>query len=307
MRVYREIRTLALELKSPKIRERRSAAEKLQNRLSLAEVRRRLSEEAAGSSTGFLARVRRRKILAELWRCIIVNAVMSAKSTSNSSSKLTVSDIVCPFKLLRCCDTPDDHTDTKDPFTRYEPSRLSRKEVEIVFTYCYEMLGNETALALAEPQLLDMLAYICSRKEYVAYLRPYPEMQKIMQEVEHRLLAHETRTDSSDVSLRAAKVFENIIRTTMELGVSINLLMAGCVKLASAWCSSQLLRERTRSISELTHLMRGLAILLQGEPVQAISPLTRHGKPILSFAKRLYNTADENQRSAIDDFFKAHL
>jgi hypothetical protein len=306
MKVYNEIKALTKELSSTKIRQRRAAGETLQQRLSMTEVRRRLAQEAgAGGSSGSSVAIRRRRALAEMWRAIILQAVLAVQTIARSNSKLTVSDILMPFKLLRCCDLPD--TTDSDVPPQYEPSKLSRRETKKVFSYCYDMLQDETAVELAEVQLLEMLAYLCARKEYVANMRPHLEIHAVVQEVELRLIAEDENSVPPEVVLVAGQIFENILKTTNQLRVGMHLLMPGCVKIVAAWCVNNLNRDRVRPTGELPHIMRGLSILLKSDAEQAIAPLTRHGRPILSFAKRRYATVDESHRGALNEYFLSHL
>lgn len=304
MSTYREIRSLAQNLSSSKLRDRRAAGEKLQQHLSMAEVRRRLAQEAAAtaSSQGPSA-VKQRKALSEMWRYIILNAVLSVQTTARAS-KLTLNDILMPFKLIRCCDLPDEQEST---LTRYEPSKLSRKTTKQVFSYCYDMLQDENALALAELQLLEMMAYICARKEYVAHMRPHLEMHAVVQEVETRLTEADEASIRPEVMLVAGRIFKNLLASAYVLGIGMHLLMPGCVKIVAAWCVNNLHRQRNRPTAELPHIFRALSVLLKSDVEQAIAPLTRHGRPILSYAKRCYSSVDENHRSALDEYFLSHL
>jgi len=313
MSTYREIRSLAQELNSPRIRQRRAAGEKLQQMLSMAEVRRRLAQEAGAAAAGRQGNegrdrrsinVERRMALSEMWRYIILNAVLSVQAIAQGSSKMTETDILMPYKLIKCCDLPYENPEMAID----EPSKLSRKETKLVFTYCYDMLQNEAALDLAEVQLLEMLAYLCGRKEYVAYMRPHLEMHAVVQEIEHRLIPKSDKNSvQPDVGLVCAKIFENLISTSSHLGIGLHLLMAGCVKFVATWCVNMSNRERQGPTAELPHLFRGLAILIKSDVEQAIVPLTRHGRPILSFCKRCYVNADVAHRAALDEYFLSHL
>ena len=289
MSTYLEIRRLSSQLSSTKVTERRSAGERLQSMLSLLEVRQKLKREAKGGHRG----------LAEMWRYIILNAIVSVQSLANSKKKIQPSDINLPFKLIKSCDTPDEKG------APFEPSKLSRKEAKLVFTYCYEMLQDECILEMEEVGLLDFMAYICKGRTYVAYMRPHQEMIAIVKEVEKRLLPEDESAElSSEIKDMAASIWENLLVTcTRELGIGLHLLMPWCIRFVALWCQRN--RSNTGSYKLIKHLYRGLAALIESDLEQAVVPLSRHGRSILSFAKRQY--AFIQAQPALDEYFLAHL
>lgn len=307
MSTYREIRALADELNTAKVTRRRAAGEKLVQMLSLLEVRQRLVQEASRDNRrgAVAAAVQQRKALAQMWRYIILNAVVSVQTIARSASaKLSSNDIDMPFKLLRCCDIVDDTTYSAS----YHPSKLSRKEVKLVFNYCYDLLQNETALELAEERLLGMMAYLCSRREYVACMRPHQEIHAIVQEIEQRLTPKDPYSVDQSIINTAANIWENLlVTTTVELGIDMHLLMPGCIKIVAVWCKNTMEAERTGPTGEVAHVFKGLAALVRSDPEQAVAPLARHGRPILGLAKRRYTGGDTVLRRALEEYFLAHL
>ena len=297
MKVYRRIRHLMHELGSGTIAKRREAGQKLVQLLSDVQERSRLMQEAGSDGA-----VERQRALAEMWRYIILGAVDSVQEIALGTkvkARVTANDILLPFKLLKSCDAP---YETKETML-YEPVKLSRKETKLVFTLCYDLLQDPTALQLAEKDLLKNLAYLCGRREYVAYMRPHQEMNAVVQEVEKRLV---DQRGNDDILLYAGHVWENLLVTaTKDLGMSMHLLMPGCVKIVAAWCQ---LPESSGPRGEVPLILRGLAALLQSDLEQAVAPMTRHGRPILSFVGKGYTKApSELDREARHEYILAHL
>ena len=293
---YLEIRALANELNSTKVRDRRAAGEQLQQRLSRVEVRQRLAQEAQGNS----------QALAEMWGLILMNAIVSVqKMIGKTSTKVTATDLLLPFKLLRCCNLDDTNNNNNNMYQESASSKLSRKTTKLVFSYCYDLLQDDNALELAEVHVLEMMAYLCARKEYVAYMRPHVEMHAVVQQVEMRLTSTDDDVRPPVVVVTAGQIFENLLTTSKALGVGMHLLLPGCIKMLAIWCANN--RNTNRTAVGFSHIFRGLSALLSSDPEQAIAPLTRHGRPILSFAKRRYSFANGKDRNALEEYFLAHL
>jgi len=310
MSTYREICSLSKDmLDESSVTKRRNAALQLQSKLGQLQVRRRLALEAtppAHKRGRMTIQQARHKALSHMWRTVIQNAVLAVqKITTGKRSKLTVADIMLPYKLLQYCDMPDEGVDNAS--LRF-PSKLSRKVTKRVVKYCLDMLDDEEALHVAEVQLLEMMAYMCSRREYVAYFRPSKDIQFIMMEVEKRI-SDEDVSVSYAAMAAAGSVFQNIMTTTTELGIGMHIWMPGCIKLVASWCANmyEQTRNNTRPIAELGPLLRGLTALIRSNPEQAIAPLTRHGRAILGFCKNRYVTADLIDRNALTGYFLCHL
>ena len=161
------------------------------------------------------------------------------------------------------------------------------------------MLQNEAALEVAERELLKNMADLCGRREYVAYMRPLVEMHSVLEEVQERLNAE---NEDEIVLNEAGRVWENLLTTaTRELGIGMHLLIPGCVKIVAEYCQGKMQRTVITP-----HLLRGLVALLQSDPEQAVAPLTRHGRPILSFCMKGYAQA-KTDRPARNEYILAHL
>ncbi len=305
MSTYREIRSLVMALEqSSKVQERRNVAEKLQQKLALPEIRAKIAKEAS-SGDDVASRVKRRKALSELWRYIIRAAVVSMQKMVASKIRLRDVDILMPFKLLRCCDMPYETEEELPGILPYKPSFLSRSETKLVFNYCFDMLLDDTALELAERELLDNLAYLCSRKEYVANMRANREILAIMHEiVESRILADDL--PPVPILVKTGIVFENLIDTASSLGVDLQLLFSSTVKMVADWCSHH--SKDKINPHEMQHLMNGLATLLRSNLHQAVEPLSRHGRRIITFVRKAYPSAQtSDSRRELNEYIYAHL
>ncbi len=294
---------MALE-QSSKVQERRNVAEKLQQKLALSEVRAKIAKEAS-SGDDVASRVKRHKALSELWRYIIRAAVVSMQKMVASKVRLRDVDILMPFKLLRCCDLPYEIEEAVPGILPYKPSFLSRSETKLVFNYCFDMLLDDTALELAEQELLDNLVYLCSRKEYVANMRANREIHAIMHEmVESRILAD--NLPPVPVLIKTGMVFESLISTACSLGIDLQLLFPSSVKMVADWCS--LHANDKINPHELQYLMSGLATLIRSDLHQAVEPLSRHGRRIITFVRKAYASVQpSDSRRALNEYIYAHL
>ena len=305
----RELVDVLIETKA--VVKRRAAGTQLQEMLSRPEIRQRLALEAEGGTASSSPHqgcmfdpsraVRRRRTLSEMWRMIVRGAVLAVNDIATGKSKLSLGDITMLYKIIQACDMGNEGFENA-----YSTTKLSRREVKSVTKLCLALLEDDYALQIAELQLLELLAFPCSRREYVAHFRPQPELQIILEEVEKRLLAEE---DSLTRGTRdvAAKLFANVIHTSDDLHMSLHLILSDALKLVSNWCSQAIKRDNLRHVSELSDLFNGVTTLLYSNPEQAVAPLTREGKAILSFAKRRYANADETQRHALNRYFQCHM
>lgn len=303
MGIYSEIKSLIKDLNESKIKQRRMAGEKLQSMLSQPETRRRLAMEVSipPSQRGLISIAgARRMALAEVWRLIIQSAISAVQAIVDGKSKITESDILMPYKLIRSCDM---HDEVEDASIQFSNTKLDKKTTRIVFEYTMEMLENRTTLELAEMTLLQQLAYICSRREYVAYFKPHGEISAILEEVESRILSADGAVESR-VTEEAGKLFGNIVKTTIDLGIGLEILIPGCVKMAANWCK---LNKAKNLVSELPHVLNGLSLILESNPEQSVAPLFRYGHIILSFVQKRYSNTVGMHRNALNKYLLRHL
>ena len=333
---YSKVRALAQQLlDDTAITRRREAGEKLQRMLSTPEVRRRLAAEAKPKSRGSAplspaaTMAAKQEALANMWRFIVQNTILAVQNISaKKTPKMKESDILIPFKIIQCCDLPDETRDyTSSSFlgsmrcSISSSSKLSKRETRLVADYCMEMLtlpnkndAHIEAKRAAEGQMLEMMSYICSRREYVAHFRPHREIQTILEEVVIKRF-HNDDADlggeyNDEMKIRgAAKIFDSLIKTCIQLGIGMNVLVPRCAFFVAEWCArmNQDAVSVHRHCSELSYLIRGLTTLMRSCMEQSISPLKRYGRTILSFAKRRYAHADAVQQHVLNEFFLCYL
>lgn len=295
--VYNEIKGLRKQLDDAgAVKKSRAASERLLVMLSDPDVRRRLAVEATPDAPppGRSLRAIRRAALAEMWRVLIQSAITSAHLIARKGkSKLTNQDLRLPLKLLELCDKPDEVFDEAT-------SKLGREQIKLLYSYCMTMLDDDQTLLIdgGEKTLLTMLAYICSRREFVAYFKPEQQISAILEEVEKRLLLDDGEGDSScspEIVQIAAKIFGNLLSTCQDLGIGLHLILPGTIKLVASWCHQN--EEERSFLDETVHLLSGASILLRSNPDVAIAPLSRHGRPILQLVKRSLGKLDLQKAS----------
>jgi hypothetical protein len=295
--VYNEIRALRTQLdEAAAVKKSRAASERLLVMLSDPDVRRRLAAEATPDNLppGRSLTAIRRVALSEMWRALIQSAVTSVHLIARrGKSKLTNQDVRFPFKLLELCDKPDEVFDEAT-------CKLGREQTKLLCSYCMTMLDDEQTLLIdgAEKTLLTMLAYICSRREFVAYFRPEQHISAILEEVEKRLITSDGEDESSfppEIVKIAAKVFGNLLATCQDLGIGLHLILPGTIKLVATWCQQN--EEERSFLEETVYLLSGASILLRSDPDLAIAPLSRHGRPILKLVKRSLGNLDLQKAS----------
>jgi len=317
MSTYREIRRLVDALvQGTAVQKRRSALRELLEMVSRVEVRQRLATEAYPSGLGSdgrkmtsrAKRVRQRRALSEVWRSIIRGVCAAVDDISKGKTKLSEDDIKKFQNILTVCDSATEGFDEC-----WNAHKLSRKEVKLVLSLCLDLLEDEAAVDIAEVKLLEVLAFICSKSEYVAHFRPTPEIQVIMEEVEKRIGAQtpskiEQQRHHFDAVEGAAHVFKNVIKTASEQKIALDLFIAGGLKLIGGWCAKNIASQDgtiTLSFGQ-KDLLSAVTHLIRSNPEQAIAPLSRHGRAILSFAKRCYN-GDKVQQHVINEYFLGHM
>jgi hypothetical protein len=291
---YDEVRRLCDCVRNTKaVVKRRKFGLELVTFLSKAEVRRRLTMEASKSFK------RRREVLSAVWRLVVESFVMAMENHLSGKTKLLISDMNMLYKVIVLVDKANEGFENA-----YSTAKLAKKEAKKVTRLCLGFFEEDAVLNISDPndelQLLEFLAFICSKKEFVAHFKPHSELQVIMEEVEKRI----SSGSGAITQLAAATVFANTIETCSSLKMSLNLIMPGAIKLIAGWCATNLTNSRPIA---LTNLIRGVTLIVNSNPEQAVAPLTRHGRPILSFAKKRYPSADEMQRNALNQFFQCHM
>ena len=306
---YNEISALSRDLQENNaIKKTRAAAEALVVKLGDEQVRRRLAREATPEDLepGESVQAIRRRALAQIWRLVISRAIAAVENIVEGKKKLLDSDVKLPYKLLLLSDKTDELFDKDTP-------KLSRQETKLVLNYCLNMLYDDKVMGTegAEDTLLETLAYICGRREHVAYFRPDQQVQAILEEVEKRLIVGEDE-DELPVGKETAKtcsdIFRNLLSTLDEIGIGLHLLLPQTLKMLAKWCHQN--KRREDDIVELPGMIGGGAILLRSCPDLAVAPLTRYGRNILTFVRKRLNRGKAPSvmhDKALVDYLLQHL
>jgi hypothetical protein len=257
-------------LEANKVTDRREAAEDLLALLGDPQKRRRLflGVPVAEDEGRAAAQNKRHLAVSNIWQVLLKTAIKYVNLFRNGKAKLRANDILLPFNLLKLCDMP---------VYENEPSKLSKPLTKELLEFCLDMLDDAAKLDLEglEDGLLQMLAYECSRREFVAYFRPDQEITAILKEVESRLLA-----EDETISLLAAKVFYNLTKTAEDLGIGLHLFISGALHMVAKWT-----KKKTRNLEAIHLLLGGISVLLAMHPDLSVAPLARYGKPLLTLAK----------------------
>ena len=302
---YNQISQLSRELDDKSVKKCRIAGESLVKMLGEERVRRRLAEEATPDDIepGESLKPMRRKALAQVWRLVINRTIDMVTCIVNDTkkAKLTDADVRLPFKLLQLCDMPDELFDDDTP-------KLSREETRLAFSYCMDMLCNEKVMGTvgAEQTLLEMLSHICTKREHVAYFRPDKQIQAILQEIEKRLVYGKEQGKVSvdaDISHLSAKIFGELLVTLHDLGIALHLVLPGTLHMVARWCDQN--RHRT-DVTEFVGIFWGAAVLLRSNPDLAVAPLSRYGRPILSFVRKRLGRPGPLE-AALTEYLLRHL
>lgn len=262
----------------------RAAGDQLMQLLGDEKVRSRLALEATpddlepGEQS---VKAIQRRALAQIWRLVVTSAITSVEKIVESGKKLTDNDIFLPHKLLRLSLYTDELFD-KDTRT------LSKKEYKSLYEYCLNLLYNDKVLEIdgVEKILLQMLAEICSYREFVVYFRPDQQVLAVLEEVEKRLImdGDEPMVDK-EIAIICANIFKNLMKTLFELGIGLHLILSSTIKMVATWCH-QKKRDEDEDENEFPPIISGAAILLRSCPDLAIEPLARYGRSIFIFVRR---------------------
>jgi hypothetical protein len=269
--LYQDIVRLRKQLiEANKVTDRREAAEDLLSLLADPQKRRRLllGVPVAKDDGRAAAQHKRHIAVSNIWQVLLKTAVKYVKLFRNGKAKIRASDILLPFNLLKLCDMP---------VYENEPSKLSKPLTKELLEFCLDMLDDAPTLDLEglEDGLLQMLAYLCSRREFVAFFRPDQQITAILEEVESRLMG-----ENESVALLAAKVFYNLMKTAEDLGLGLHLIISGTFYMVAKWT-----KKKIRNLETIHCLLGGVSVLFALHPDLSVAPLARYGKPLVTLAK----------------------
>lgn len=299
--LWKEISDLKNELASgeTKITRRRATGARLLELLSTEKNRNKLADFAIASAMekGKSHSNAKRYAITTLWTTIIESAFHSAsKLVHDGKCKLTADDVNLPLRLLHYSDKSSVGNRIKLEST----CKLSQKSVKRIFSFCNDMLETDEARKLAEMDILNTLIFLCERVDYIAYIET-KDILGILAAAEGGL----NREDGA-ISTASARIFGAILESCQELGIGMHIFMGMSVRMVSRWCHKH--NETAKSSPrEQAFLFRGLIALLRVHPEQAIAPMKKYGKRILSYARRSYEYATSSNRHAIHGYLIAHI
>lgn len=294
---YKQVRDLAEGFAEGKnIRNRRHDGNELVELLNRADIRKRLLSEANN----------RPDSLREMWRLLVqlvLKGVGNMHSSGKKTTKVLPEDVRILRKVVEACIKATEGFENE-----LSASKLTKREVRSAIKLVLELLDEideEKLEANCELALLELLALICSAREFVVHFRPDNDMRVILEVAERRI----EQGKQASIIL-AAQIFHRLLVTAVSLQMSLDFLMPGCVKVVSSWCRNK--HDMSDNIlGELEFILGGLAVLLDSSPEQAVGPVTRHGAVILKFCKRRYAKPATRQsskdRDALNQYFMAHM
>lgn len=306
---YDRIKRLALKLQEPgNVNDRRQLAVELEQLMSNYDVRVALAEEATPTRHGpndLSVAATRCLALSTLWTTVFTAAIgfttgVIKGENGKKGVKPTPGDLGFPDKLLRAATGPDQAFDANS----VSIPKLNKKTVRGIVKFCLEMLDNDKVIECGgEIQMLEMLARVCSRPEYLGLVKE-TRYQTVLSEITCRL----TEDVSSDIHLAAYKAFDAFFETSSNLGVSVHAFLSDSISIVSHYCKTQLLGSGVNAASAArVHVFNAAASMLFAHPEHSIGPLRRDGRHILRYCKKSYSGASPNHRQAFDRYLLAFM
>lgn len=309
-KTYEKIRNLTRRLAEPgNVRDKRRIALELEQLMSNYDVHVALADEVMSDSRGpddFSLAAKRCRGLATLWSSVFASAIQFTNAVVNGENgkrgvvKPTPADIGFPDKLLRAATGPDPVFDSHG----LAIPKLNKKTVRNILRFCLEMLDNEKLLECGgEVQMLEMLARICSRPEYMGYVKD-ARFQSILSEITSRL----TGKVSPDTYLVACKAFDAFFETSSQLGHPFHSFLSDSLGIVSGFFETCLQEDSPSSApAARVHMFNAAASMLFAHPEYSIGPMKRYGRPMLRYCKKSYTGAPAIHREAMNKYLSAHL
>jgi hypothetical protein len=306
---YEKVRRLTRKLQEPgNVNEKRKLALELEQLMSNFDVQAKLAEEATPShrtEDDFSLAASRCRGLSTLWSAVFTAAIQFTNGIIKGENgkrgvKPTPADIGFPDKLLRAATGPDPVFDAQG----LAIPKLNKKTVRSILRFCLEMLDNEKVIENGgEVQMLEMLARICSRPEYLGFVKE-ARFQTIISEITRRL----TEEVSPDVYLVACKAFDAFFETSSQLGHPFHMFLSDSLRIVAAFFQSSL-QQGSDNASPATrvHMFNATASMLFAHPDHSIGPMKRYGRHILRSCKKTYANAPAIQREAMNKYLLSHL
>jgi hypothetical protein len=219
-----------------------------------------------------------------------------------STLKSRKEDIQLPDKILRASSQPDNAFDSNG----LGILKLSKKSIRNALKFCLEILQDENIPEGGEQILMDMLAFLCSKDEYMGCFKYAIDFRNILSEIFYRL----TRQDvvAPMIFESAAKAFGNFFGTCNRLGFDVHSFVSDSLEIVSEWCKINIQRNTVNSSSSSRqHFFNATASMLCSHPDCSIGPMKRNGRHILRYCKRAYATARSFHKESFNRYILAHL
>lgn len=286
-----------------RIHDRENAIDDLLSKFRDIKFRRRLANESSNPTRAMRAAAR-----LVLRRALNLVHQMLRKKQKHKSKYLTF-----PYSILQKCYYAED----------YDPDRLSVNEVMDLYKYCVSFLNDETRLneiENLEQDMLNMLDFMCAKREFVAYFKPDDDLQEIVEIVRKRLPRSKASTEAnvhvianSDFCEPSAKALCKLFQTLEETGVTMQYVAAPAIDLVSEWCvwykeqydSSVVGHENT-----MRFLLSTAVTIMRTLPDRCIAMLRQWGQPIFGLVRKSLGMLQSSQPDLIKacvDYLQGHL
>jgi hypothetical protein len=266
-------------------KKKRGLGKELHEKLSQSEIRRKLGLEATPASAEpddpSIVATRCHK-LSHFYHLVIQSAITLGESIlTGKKAKITPSDVLLPYEILKEIKKPDDGFDNEGRGI----TKISRKTIRLLLKHCLAMLDQDDVLPIAEKELLEQLAYLCSRVEHVGYFKA-ADFAVIMEVLGSRL-SPDLGDSKYDIFYPSARAFCGLFQSCRTLGIDVRQYLSSGVEMVSSWCKHQIIEENIKPSSEiLPYFINGLVALLNLHPELSIEPMRRYGRHILRFTKK---------------------
>lgn len=227
------------------------------------------------------------------------------QSIAAGKVKVTEFDIMLPYKLLIACDRSKSLLEDESVSIPMVP----RKLVRTLLKYCLDCLADDQLKDLAGVQLLEMLSFLCSKDEFVGFLKHPGDFVCVIDET----LSHIT-PEWEDVQRasfdEATKALDSLLATTRRLGIDMHSFSSETVETIAIWCRSyfdgeqKIIRSQAPAVSNLYNT---LVSIVYAHPEYAVGPMKRHGKYLLKFCMKCYPNAKSASKDALNSFLLAYL
>ena len=304
---YNKIVSLTRQLSDggSNVTRRREIVKELEELLSNHDVRKRLAIEISPRDRvdGFSIAARRCQVLSMLWSNALSRCVYLAKEIIQSKAITKIEDIRVPDRILRASSQPDDAFDSNG----LGIPKLSNKSVRNALKFCLEILQSESVPKGGEQILMDMLAFLCSKDEYVGCFKYAVDFRNVLSEIFFRLTKQDDMV-SPMIFESASKAFSNFFSTCSRLGIEVHTFISDSLDITADWCKINMQRNTVNSSSSSRqHFFNAIACMLCSHPDHSIGPIKRYGRHILRYCKRAYATAQGFHKEALNRYILAHL